>query len=422
MEPSHGHKEASSEDLHCSRRMINLVANPQQHASLASALIRPEPRLSDGFSLVGVFGGGSQRSLLPQDLTLPAPCPSLEQQYRSQLWSQLHRQQQILQLQMLMASAPQLTPQQLQMPPMQTLAPAPAASSAIDHGRRVTTEAVPRPAVAAAPARLAHKADPRPARISTCSNTSAGTAAPSPTASKQQQQLACPQRYFAPDSPAEESHRTGDSSPRLLSAPSLDSEDLSQRPIIGLTYHRTDRAWRAIIRVSGKRVHLGQKRDMDEAARLYDSAAYFMFKGEARLNFPDEAHPAPDVDTCTKLKLQARGQPQVQIEQWMAHPMPQPGAVPVLVPLNPAVPHSNKRASSSSEEAPYKKHGYTHHRASPPPKPACLLSSLLMLAAVAEQELGRDSPSVQQVSPSRAAPWSPASDPTYLLPDATLSQ
>lgn len=420
MEPRQDKDISSSDPLHPSHRVIKLVANPQQHASLASALTRPEPRLSDGFSLLGMLGTGSQH-LLPQDLTLsvPAPCPTLEQQYRNHLWSQLHHQQQLLQLQTLMASRPQFNLHQLQ---TVATSASPEACSFVDQGRRVTTEAVAHATGAAAPPRLVQKADSRPARISACSGTSAGTAAPSPSASQQQPmpQLAGPQRYLAPDSPAEESPRTGDSSPQLDSARSLDSEDLSQRLIIGLTYHRADRAWRAIIRVSGKRVHLGQKRDIDEAARLYDSAAYFMFKGEARLNFPDEVHPTPDADTCTKLRLQARGQPQVQVEQWMSHPLQQqPGAVPYLVPLNPAAPNrSHKRASSSGEEAPYKKHGYTHHpRASPTLKPdrssaqpAPLLSSLLMLAAVAEQELG--SRLSQRASPSPPAPLSQALEPS----------
>eukprot|EP00955_Chlamydomonas_euryale_P040054 351583-Chlamydomonas_euryale.AAC.3 len=37
---------------------------------------------------------------------------------------------------------------------------------------------------------------------------------------------------------------------------------------------QADRAWRALIKTGGKRVHLGQKRRFTDAAQMYDTAAY----------------------------------------------------------------------------------------------------------------------------------------------------
>lgn len=59
-------------------------------------------------------------------------------------------------------------------------------------------------------------------------------------------------------------------------------------PYKGVSYHR--KGWHVRIRVYGKRIHLGYFDTPEQAAWIYDAAAYHFFGVEyARVNFPDTA-------------------------------------------------------------------------------------------------------------------------------------
>ena len=53
------------------------------------------------------------------------------------------------------------------------------------------------------------------------------------------------------------------------------------------------RQWRARIKINGKDKHLGMFRDIRDAARAYDAAAFDMFGEFAYLNFPAD-YPTPE--------------------------------------------------------------------------------------------------------------------------------
>lgn len=54
----------------------------------------------------------------------------------------------------------------------------------------------------------------------------------------------------------------------------------------GVTWHKERRRWIAIIRIGGKRRHLGRFANEEDAARAYDAAAFAAWGEFAHLNFP----------------------------------------------------------------------------------------------------------------------------------------
>lgn len=57
---------------------------------------------------------------------------------------------------------------------------------------------------------------------------------------------------------------------------------------IGVSWHKTGRKWNARIKTNNKLIHLGCFNNEEDAAKVYDQAALFLFGEFASLNFPGE--------------------------------------------------------------------------------------------------------------------------------------
>lgn len=55
----------------------------------------------------------------------------------------------------------------------------------------------------------------------------------------------------------------------------------------GVTWHKHDARWQAMIRIDGKQTYIGRFSDETEAARAYDDLAYAHYGEFAYLNFPE---------------------------------------------------------------------------------------------------------------------------------------
>jgi hypothetical protein len=78
--------------------------------------------------------------------------------------------------------------------------------------------------------------------------------------------------------------------------PANHSENTINTPIVtGRSHYRgvvlstpAKRTWKAVIRINGKKTHLGSFKTEEEAAHAYDNAAKEYHREFARLNFPNE--------------------------------------------------------------------------------------------------------------------------------------